>query len=187
MWHVGSCWTRDQTRVRCIGRRILNHWTTREVPIKTLAERDVNYLGGIHCIIFFIILYYLISLLFSLPPPSIPMLHTHTHTHTHTHALHAHTCTCPDFNNPRCSVQREGWRASILGGQIHVLAVETGTQTYLLFPCLAHVNHQISKDMQQKVQHRSLLAALMQSHKKNCPHSLLLSFSDAETWKQTIN
>ena len=82
MWHVGSCWTRDQTRVRCIGRRILNHWTTREVPIKTLAERDVNYLGGIQCIIFFIILYYL-------PPPSRPLLHTHTHTHTHTRT----TCT----------------------------------------------------------------------------------------------
>ena len=29
---VGSSWTRDRTRVLCIGRRILNHWTTREVP-----------------------------------------------------------------------------------------------------------------------------------------------------------
>ena len=134
------------------------------------------------------LLFYIIWFLYYSPCllPPYPC-YIHTHTHTHTHALHAHTCTCPDFNNPRCSVQREGWRASILGGQIHVLAVETGTQTYLLFPCLAHVNHQISKDMQQKVQHRSLLAALMQSHKKNCPHSLLLSFSDAETWKQTIN
>ena len=24
--------TRDRTRVLCIGRQILNHWTTREVP-----------------------------------------------------------------------------------------------------------------------------------------------------------
>ena len=64
--------------------------------IKTLAERDVNYLGGTHCIIFFIILYYLISLLFFLPSPSLPMLHTHTHTHAR---------ACPDPNNPRHSVR----------------------------------------------------------------------------------
>ena len=30
--HVGSSWTRDQTRVPCVSRRILNHCTTREVP-----------------------------------------------------------------------------------------------------------------------------------------------------------
>ena len=30
--HVGSSWTRDRTRVPSIGRRILNHCTTREVP-----------------------------------------------------------------------------------------------------------------------------------------------------------
>ena len=29
---MASSWTRDQTPVPCIGRRILNHWTTREVP-----------------------------------------------------------------------------------------------------------------------------------------------------------
>ena len=29
--HEGSSWTRDQTCVPCIGRRILNHWATREV------------------------------------------------------------------------------------------------------------------------------------------------------------
>ena len=29
---VGSSRTRNQTRVACIGRQILNHWTTREVP-----------------------------------------------------------------------------------------------------------------------------------------------------------
>ena len=31
-WHVGSSWTRAQTRVPCTGRQILNHCTTREVP-----------------------------------------------------------------------------------------------------------------------------------------------------------
>ena len=30
--HVESSWTRDRTRVPCIGRWILNHWTTGEVP-----------------------------------------------------------------------------------------------------------------------------------------------------------
>ena len=30
--HVGSSWTRARTRVPCIGRRILNHCATREVP-----------------------------------------------------------------------------------------------------------------------------------------------------------
>ena len=31
--HMGSYRTRDQTHVPCIGRRILNHCTTREVPV----------------------------------------------------------------------------------------------------------------------------------------------------------
>ena len=31
-WHTGSSRARDVTRVSCIGRRILNHCTTREVP-----------------------------------------------------------------------------------------------------------------------------------------------------------
>ena len=31
-WHVRSSWTRAQTRVPCIGRQILNHCATREVP-----------------------------------------------------------------------------------------------------------------------------------------------------------
>ena len=30
--HVGSSWTGDGTCVSCIGRQILNHWSTREVP-----------------------------------------------------------------------------------------------------------------------------------------------------------
>ena len=37
--HVGSSQTRDQTCVPCIGRRILNLWTTREVPSHKF-ERD---------------------------------------------------------------------------------------------------------------------------------------------------
>ena len=32
-WHVGSSQTREQTRVPCIGRQILNHQTTRETPL----------------------------------------------------------------------------------------------------------------------------------------------------------
>ena len=28
---VGSSWSRDTTHVPCIGRQILNHWTTKEV------------------------------------------------------------------------------------------------------------------------------------------------------------
>ena len=31
LWHVGSSWSRDRTHVPCIGRQILNHWTTRWV------------------------------------------------------------------------------------------------------------------------------------------------------------
>ena len=31
VWDLSSP-TRDQTCVTCIGRQILNHWTTREVP-----------------------------------------------------------------------------------------------------------------------------------------------------------
>ena len=32
LWHVGSSRTRDQTPVPCVGRQILNHCATREVP-----------------------------------------------------------------------------------------------------------------------------------------------------------
>ena len=36
MWNPSSL-TRDQTWVSCIGRQILNHWTTKEVPqLRTL-------------------------------------------------------------------------------------------------------------------------------------------------------
>ena len=37
-WHVGCSWTWDQIHVPCIGRQILNRWTTREV----LKESDLN-------------------------------------------------------------------------------------------------------------------------------------------------
>ena len=32
LWHVGSSHIREGTRVPCIGRQILSHWTMREVP-----------------------------------------------------------------------------------------------------------------------------------------------------------
>ena len=37
-WHVGSSRTRAQTHVPCIGRWILNHCATREVPERTFLE-----------------------------------------------------------------------------------------------------------------------------------------------------
>ena len=42
--HVGSSWTRDWTHVFCTGRRILNHWATREAPVLLL-----NVLLGCAC------------------------------------------------------------------------------------------------------------------------------------------
>ena len=44
--HVGSSWTRDPTRVPCIGRRILNHCTTREVPLFALNQLTLPCLPG---------------------------------------------------------------------------------------------------------------------------------------------
>ena len=35
--HVGSSWTRDLTHVPYNGWQILNHWTTREVPIPLVS------------------------------------------------------------------------------------------------------------------------------------------------------
>ena len=37
-WHVGSSQTRAQTRVSCIGRRILNHCATREVQFNVFVN-----------------------------------------------------------------------------------------------------------------------------------------------------
>ena len=33
LWDVGYSWTRGQTHIPCIGRLILNHWTTRGVHL----------------------------------------------------------------------------------------------------------------------------------------------------------
>ena len=38
--HVGSSWTREQSYVPCIGRQILNHWTTREVLASRLQVSE---------------------------------------------------------------------------------------------------------------------------------------------------
>ena len=40
--HVESSWTRDQTHVLCIGRQILNNWTTRAVLHYGLLQ-DIEY------------------------------------------------------------------------------------------------------------------------------------------------
>ena len=45
-WHVDSSWTRDRTRVPCISRWILYHWTTREV---------LDWI--VKCLFYFIIFY----------------------------------------------------------------------------------------------------------------------------------
>ena len=37
-WHMGSSQTRDRTRVPCVGRWILNHCATREVPLYCLVS-----------------------------------------------------------------------------------------------------------------------------------------------------
>ena len=39
----------DRTRVPCIGRRILNYWTTREVPIWNLFLTEDNCFTGFCC------------------------------------------------------------------------------------------------------------------------------------------
>ena len=40
--HVGSSQTRDQTHVPCIGRQILNHCTTREIPLLNFDRHSIN-------------------------------------------------------------------------------------------------------------------------------------------------
>ena len=39
-WHVGSSWTRARTHVPCISRQILNHCTTREVPVLGFLKKS---------------------------------------------------------------------------------------------------------------------------------------------------
>ena len=63
-WYVVSSWTRDWTCVPCIGREILNHWTTREfqswacfdqpwVPTLSASLKPGLGWGGRGCLIYF--------------------------------------------------------------------------------------------------------------------------------------
>ena len=47
---MGSSQTRAQTRVPCIGRRILNHCTTREVPIFILFDQKLLVISWSQCV-----------------------------------------------------------------------------------------------------------------------------------------
>ena len=42
-----SSWTRDQTHVPCIGRWILNHWTTREIPFSWFLTHPFRFLENL--------------------------------------------------------------------------------------------------------------------------------------------
>ena len=46
--YVGSSWTRAQTRVPCVGRQILNHCATREVPGLLLFGGFFFFLAMLH-------------------------------------------------------------------------------------------------------------------------------------------
>ena len=48
-WYVGSSWTRDGSRVSSIGRWILNHWMTEEVPDRILIEILIAYITILEC------------------------------------------------------------------------------------------------------------------------------------------
>ena len=48
-WHVGYPQTRDQTHVPCIGRQILNHWTTREAPIHLIFVYGIEDVFSFTC------------------------------------------------------------------------------------------------------------------------------------------
>ena len=45
--HVESSQTRNPTHIPCMGRRILNHWTTREVPSSNFLF-DKFTVGSLH-------------------------------------------------------------------------------------------------------------------------------------------
>ena len=49
-WLVGSSWTRGRTDVPFIARWILNHWTTREVPLCISFDADVDCLIEVLCV-----------------------------------------------------------------------------------------------------------------------------------------
>ena len=40
--------TRERARVPCIGRQILNHWTTKEVPLEALEIMATNISWNIY-------------------------------------------------------------------------------------------------------------------------------------------
>ena len=46
-WHVESSPTRDGAHVPCVGRQILNHWTTRQISIVTSC---LNFWYGLNCV-----------------------------------------------------------------------------------------------------------------------------------------
>ena len=54
LWHVESSWTRAQTRVPCIGRRILNHCATREALIPFYCQITVHCMDIQHFVYPFI-------------------------------------------------------------------------------------------------------------------------------------
>ena len=53
--HVGSSGTRDQTHVPCMGRWILNHWTTREILsfywVTNMLNSEAIQKSKIHCLL----------------------------------------------------------------------------------------------------------------------------------------
>ena len=52
--HVGSSWTRGNTCIPCIGRQILNHWITTEVPKGFWYARITWSLGLVSIFTFFL-------------------------------------------------------------------------------------------------------------------------------------
>ena len=46
-WRVESSWTRDQTHVPRVGRQILNHCTTREVPVVSFKDEGSHEPGNV--------------------------------------------------------------------------------------------------------------------------------------------
>ena len=47
-WSVGSSQTRNRTCISCIGRQILNYWSTREVSVVLFLESKI-LLGDLGC------------------------------------------------------------------------------------------------------------------------------------------
>ena len=45
--HVESSWTRDQTHVPCVGRWIISHCTTREVPFVSFKDEGSHEPGNV--------------------------------------------------------------------------------------------------------------------------------------------